>query len=744
MKQVLQVEKVLQVKNARVVSGLMAILCFGSSLPAYSQMNSSQTGNSQANGSQTGREKNSTSIEEVLVEGVLLNSSGLGLNRENSAASRLGLSLFELPASVELIDQTAMTVKGDFSGLAAVTRATGIASNGNQGNGGTALSARGFEGHNSVVHTYDGIRLYVGAGTVTFPADTWTVDRVEVLRGPGSVVNGVGAIGASINYAPKKPNEEKYEHQIMLTAGSDDLRRMALGSGGPINSRLSYRLDAVHHDTEGYVDRAEEKRQALAGTLRYRVDNFAAALSIDYAKTEPASYWGTPLVDGVIRDSIRRNNYNAEDGLIDYEDLWPRIHLDWQITDDVRFRNDTFYMTADRQWRNIESYNYNPDSGLVDLSFYLEILHDQQQWGNRSEIQWHSKSESKGKSKGQSVENKLSFGVEVNKIDFARASNSPYRGAASVALHNPRPGLWADGVVDETTLDFISDTTQYGIFVDDQIKLNRYWSIVAGLRYDAIDYKRTDFARSNGEQAGNINSALSGASWRIGSVYQPNKTTSLYFQYSTAVDSVQSILSASEPTLDLAEGRQIEIGLKQSLLDDRLQYTLAIYDILKEDLLSNDPGGVQRQIGSQASRGVEWDVFWRPLDDVSLDVNLALIKPEYKTFVSGANDFSGNIPRNVPERTANVWLSWLAGERFSLGLGARYVGARFSNHANSAQLPSYVVWDASAQWRINATVDVTLRGKNLSDSREYVLSPYYNQRILGAGRSFDLSVALSF
>ena len=734
----------MSVKNFRIVNilgSILYILCayFGASPSAHSQTDSSEV-----NRLESDSEKNPASIEEVLVEGVFLNSSGLELNRENSAASRLGLSLFELPASVELIDQTAMTVKGDFSGLAAVTRATGIASNGNQGNGGTALSARGFEGHNSVVHTYDGIRLYVGAGTVTFPADTWTVDRVDVLRGPGSVVNGVGAIGASINYVPKKPNEEKYEHQIMLTAGSDDLRRIALGSGGPINSRLSYRLDAVHHDTEGYVDRAEGKRQALAGTLRYRVDNFAVALSMDYAKTEPASYWGTPLVDGVIRDSIRRNNYNAQDGLIEYEDLWPRIHLDWKITDDVRFRNDTFYMTADRQWRNIEAYDYNPDSGLVDLSSYLEILHDQQQWGNRSEIQWHSRGKSKGKSKGEAFENKLSVGVEINKIDFDRATNSPYRGATSVSLQNPRPGLWADGVVDETTLDFTTDTTQYGIFVDDQIKLNRYWSIVAGLRYDEIDYKRTDFARSNGEQAGNIDSALSGASWRIGSVYQPNKTTSLYLQYSTAVDSVQSILSANEPTLDLAEGKQIEIGLKQSLLDDRLQHTLAIYDILKEDLLSNDPGGVQRQIGSQASRGVEWDVFWRPLDYLSLDANLALIKPEYKTFVSGANDFSGNTPRNVPERTANVWLSWLAGERFSLGLGARYVGARFANHANSAQLPSYVVYDASAQWRINGAVDVTLRGKNLSDSKDYVLSPYYNQWILGDGRTFDLSVAFSF
>ena len=129
--------------------------------------------------------------------------------------------------------------------------------------------------------------------------------------------------------------------------------------------------------------------------------------------------------------------------------------------------------------------------------------------------------------------------------------------------------------------------------------------------------------------------------------------------------------------MDLAEGEQFEIGLKQSLLDGRLQHTLALYDILKENLISNDPGGVQRQIGSQSSQGIEWDVFWLPLDHLSLDFNLALTKPEYETFVSDASDFSGNTPRNVPERTANLWVNWLASERFSVGVGARYVGTRF-------------------------------------------------------------------
>ncbi len=714
-------DSIFQVASTFFFKSLATILSLSLVLPAYSD---------------TEDDKDPSTMEEVHVEGLLLKSKGLGLSQENNTASRLGLSLFELPASVELIDQTEIAIKGDFSGLSAVTRATGIASSASPGNGGTAISARGFNGHSSVVYTYDGIRLYVGAGTVSFPADTWTVDRVEVLRGPGSVINGVGATGATINYVPKETNEEKYEHQAVLTGGSNDLRRIAIGSGGPINSELSYRLDAVNHRTEGYVDRAEEKRDAIAGTLQYRLNDFVASFSIDYAKTDAAPYWGTPLVDGAVSDSIRRNNYNVEDGLIEYEDLWPRIYFDWQITDDINFRNDTFYMDVDRQWRNVESYDYNPDSGLVDRSFYLEILHDQEQLGNRSEIQWDFK--------GDTFDNRLSFGVEFNQIDFTHTNNSPYGGTTSVSLQNPRPGFWAEGVIDETTRDYTTDTNQYAVFIDDQIKLNEYWSVVVGLRYDEIDYTREDFARSNGQEAGEIENTLSGESWRIGSVYQPNKTTSLYLQYSTAVDSIQSILTATNPTLDLAEGEQFEIGLKQSLLDGRLQHTLALYDILKENLLSNDPGGVQRQIGSQSSQGIEWDVFWLPLDHLSLDFNLALIKPEYKTFVSGTNDFSGNTPRNVPERTANLWVNWLASEHFSLGTGARYVGTRFLNDANSAELPSYTVWDASAQWKANESIELTLRGKNLSDTEDYVLAPYGNQWILGDGRSVELSAAFSF
>ncbi|MFV0277291.1 MAG: TonB-dependent receptor, partial [Parahaliea sp.] len=528
-------------------------------------------------------------MEVVEVHADRLDRKGLALDSQNSAASRLGLSIQDIPASVSVVDREAMAVKGDFSGLSAVTRAAGFAASATPGNGGTSTSVRGFNGHGSVVYTYDGTRLYVGAGTVNFPADTWTVERIEVLRGPGSVINGVGAIGATVNYLPKKPAFKPMEHEIAVTAGSFNLQRYALGSGGQINDRLAYRLDAVNHSSDGYVDRAEEERSAIAGALLFKAgEHLELQLSIDYADTEAAPYWGTPLVDGNIPDRIRRNNYNVADGLVEYEDLWPRFHLQWDIDERLQLRSDTYYLTSERHWRNVESYDYNPDSGLVDRYFYLEILHEQEQLGNRSDL---LVSLPVG-----GMNNRLSVGFEVNQIDFSHSNNSPYLGASSVDLRNPDPGTWAEGVGSETTRDFDTKTTQYALFIDNVLEISDQWHLVAGLRQDEIDYQRSDLARSNGQPAAFIDTDFSGTSWRLGAVYKPAEHTSIYLQYSTAVDAIQSLISATNPDLDLAEGEQFEAGIKQQLLEGKLQYTLSLYDITKSDLISSDPGGIQRQI----------------------------------------------------------------------------------------------------------------------------------------------------
>jgi iron complex outermembrane receptor protein len=109
---------------------------------------------------------------------------GLNLDNPSSTGSRLGLTPLQTPASVEVIPGETIRERGQQSVNDAVTQnATGFTSVASPGNGGTAFAVRGFAGHNSVMRLYDGTRLYLGNGTVTFPFDTWSAERIEGLAG---------------------------------------------------------------------------------------------------------------------------------------------------------------------------------------------------------------------------------------------------------------------------------------------------------------------------------------------------------------------------------------------------------------------------------------------------------------------------------------------------------------------------------------------------------------------------------
>ncbi|CAO4141440.1 TonB-dependent receptor plug domain-containing protein [Methylorubrum extorquens] len=138
----------------------------------------------------------------------LTQSSPVGLNLRtlSRSASRLGLTPLETPASLDIISGETIRLRGQTSVLDAVSQnGTGITAFGSPGNGLGFFTARGFAGQNSTQTLFDGTRLYVGANTVTFPFDTWNVERIEVLRGPGSVLYGDGAIGGIVNVVSKKP-----------------------------------------------------------------------------------------------------------------------------------------------------------------------------------------------------------------------------------------------------------------------------------------------------------------------------------------------------------------------------------------------------------------------------------------------------------------------------------------------------------------------------------------------------------
>ena len=132
---------------------------------------------------------------------------------------------------------------------------------------------------------------------------------------------------------------------------------------------------------------------------------------------------GTPLINGVLDESLRTKNFNVVDSNIHYQDSWNQLKTEWDVSDSVTVRNVAYYLNSQRHWKDVETYTYNK-SGLIDRTNSIEIFHDQQQIGNRTDATF------RGDVLG--FKNAFVAGFELNRIDFTHTNNSPFGGLSSV------------------------------------------------------------------------------------------------------------------------------------------------------------------------------------------------------------------------------------------------------------------------------------------------------------------------
>ena len=667
--------------------------------------------------------------------------STLNLTQQNTSGSRLGLTPLQTPASVETITSQTIADRGQHNVTDAVAQnAVGFTASPAPGNGGLSFATRGFTGSNSVMTLYDGTRLYVGAGTVTFPFDTWSAERIEVMRGPSSVLYGEGAIGGIINVIPKKPLTTPY-NDAEVSLDSNMTRRLAVDSGGPINPNVSYRINATGNMSNGWVDGDKTSNIAVSGAVRVQAaDNLAFTLSEDYGNRSPSRYFGTPLINGGIDDALRFKNYNVLDSAIHYEDNWTQFKTEWNVADGITVNDTLYYLNSHRHWRDVESYAFSPATQMITRSSYIEIFHDQDQVGNRMDATF------KGHVLG--LANELVAGFDVNKIDFTHTNNSPYAGTSSVSLDVPDPGYFSAATT-LTTPGFNAIVNEYALFAEDRLSLTDKLSLVSGVRLDRPDVDRTDYKTP----ANSFDTSLSGTSWRTGAVYTPIADLAFYGQYATAVDPVTNLisLSATQKTFQLATGKQIEAGVKQSFWGGRGEWTLAGYQIVKNNLLVPDPSnpaGLALQVGQQSSRGVEASIGLALNDGWRVDANLALLRARYDSFsavVSGqVVNYAGNIPMNVPEQVSNVWVTWDFASDWSVYSGVQIVGRTFSDNANTLLRPTYAVVNGGIRWKPDQRTTVAFRLYNLFDTVYAVSAPYTGQWLLGMPRTAEVSLNVKF
>ena len=656
-------------------------------------------------------------------------------------ATRLGLTPLETPASLMVITGETVRQRGDVTVEDAEVRMVGVTSQGSPGNGFASRTTRGFGGVNSVMKLYDGAQLFVASGTLTFPFDTWSVERLEFLGGPASVMYGNGAIGGVINVIPRRPNRFTTENAARVAIGSNNTVRAAFGRGGPVNSRVAYRFDISHNRSDGWVDRGESTGTAVSGSVSIvATPRLDLTISEDFGYQEPQRYFGSPLVNGQLLESLREKNFNVSDADMHFKDSWTQLKADWRPRQNIVVRNNFNVLTSNRHWKNVETYTYVPATNLVNRTDFIQIFHDQLQFGEHAEATINSSVAGRS--------NTMSAGFDYSWTRFQHTNNSPYSGASPVPLDLPSPGLFLN--LAGTSKDFRALQNQYSLFVEDRLALTAKWSAVGGVRLDHYAVDRE--AQRLGTTASR---AFTPVNWRGGVVYAPRSDLSFYGQYATATDAAGTLLTLSpaQQLFDLTPGRQTEVGFKQSLAGGRGDWTLAAYHIVKEKLLVPDPNNptLRLQIGQQSSRGIEFACAVNMGYGLRMDGNIAILDARYDDFtelIGGTlTQWAGNTPTNVPERVSSLWLTWNLPQQFQLQSGIRYMGMRFLNNANTATTAPASVVDAGIRRQLTRKVNVDLRATNLLDKfylQNVSGSPIPVRGRFGAPRQLELTLNTRF
>ncbi len=646
-------------------------------------------------------------------------------------ASRLGLTPRETPASVEVLTQDIMQQRGSRTLAEALRTAPGVTA-GNPPSAPTTASTRGF---NSLLYLYDGVRTS-GAGAVNRIEDTWNYERIEVLKGPASVLNGDSAIGGIINFVTKRPDRNNSSTEGLLSYGSYGSTRAAVGLGRPVGESAAYRIDYSHSDLRvGGIARSGEKVDHLTTGFSFGLGLATQIdLSFDYLRDSNFGYFGTPLVpasfatqptgvvstpDGrVIDRRIAGNNYNVADNNNSSDTYTGRARVTHRLTADWTLRNEFTVNKAGRTFQNSESAVFFAPN-LITRDQTL-ITHDQRYLFNRFDASH------RGTFGGR--ENRFVVGGEIGKTEFdslRRFSDGSASTAAGLRVPALDPGIsyfnnnpaLSTGAGNRTNVT--SDTKNLALFAEDSYKLTKSLTVVGGLRRDRIDIDRT-IADLNLNTFSAFGTRYHSTSGRLGAVYDVANNSTLYAQYTNATIPVGTLflLSAAQAPFPLSSGKQVEVGFKQSLPEQRLDWTAALYRIGLDNVLSRDQTNPNVTVnnGRQSSRGVELSAAWRATSQFTLSGNLAALRAKYDTLLeAGGISRVGNRPPNVPERVANLFATYRLGFiPAELYLGINHTGRMYTDTANQIRINGYTTADAAISYRIKPAL-LTFRIRNLTD-----------------------------
>lgn len=626
--------------------------------------------------------------------------------QRSATASRTDAAIKDLPFSVNVVTRDSYQDRGSNQLSETLETVPGARFASSSSGRAEAFQLRGFDSYSYVI---DGFPLSPTAGRADAFVDLANVERVEVLKGPASVLYGRGQPGGVINVVTRQPTDEvRFEGRVQ--AGSDDFYRTEGSISGPINESgtLTGRATLAGQTSQGFRDHpiSDEERELASVALRWRPDALTQFdLSIDHTHQDMPFDRGLPVTaDNKVslpRDRFLAESWSSSEASVTRTTFGvERFANDW-----LTLRADVRYDDATVEDTGIDSRNLQDDGRTLTRRYT-----DRREDNTNLDIRLEAVAEFDTAGIGH----ELLLGTEYvhSELDF-----QSYRSSIdAIDIYDPVYG--ANRPAASFNEAFVTTSETYSLYAQDRLELTRQWSLLAGLRYDDLSQRQKRVAEDNPPE-------ISESAWtgQLGVVYQPVEPLSLYASYSESF-TPQTGLTRDNQALTPEKGNQYEVGAKWDV-SRNLSVTASVFEIHKEDVATADPLDDDYSVltGEQRARGAELQIVGSPTAGLDIEVGGAYTDAR----VTESNDGQeGNRLGGVPYWSAYAWTNYtLQGgmaKGLELGGGAFYTGSRQGDLDNSYEVDGYTRFDARIGYPLTRHIDVALNLKNLTDE-EYILAP---------------------
>ncbi|MEI1375911.1 TonB-dependent siderophore receptor [Nostoc sp.] len=646
---------------------------------------------------------------------------------DTSSATRTDTPLRDIPQSIQVIPQQVIKDQQATRLTDVLKNAPGVVVGSRSPRDPlNVINIRGFDAFTDTL--LNGVQDR-SIGSVGFGSN---IERVEVLKGPSSVLFGQGGLGGKVNLVTKQPLRDPF-YFVETSVGSYNSYSGAIDLSGPLNDSKTvlYRLNASAGTNESFIDFYDQQQYLIAPTVSWQIsDRTKLTLEASYSLAEGPYDFGIPAQGSVLPNPngvIPRNRSfsepdlnNASNGAFRigynfehrFSENWQArsvfqtslFHLRRNILAPFGLRDDL--RTIDR---GIEDFNY--DENAYNLDNYVV-----------------------GKLTTGSIKHELVAGFNLSRTDSN--TNDFFSDTTPLDIFNPVYGNITENFLPD--FNYESRQQQLGFYLQDQITLAENLKVLLGGRYDIANGKFKDLLNQTSDFT-----QAEAFSPRVGIVYQPIKPISLYASYNRSFNQGASAFGAGTPQPE--RGTQYEIGVKADLTQ-RLAATLAFYDLTRTNLPTSDPNDPRLTIlvGEQRSRGIEFDISGEILPGWNIIAGYAYTD----AVITEDNDLPvGNQLNNVPRHALNLWTTYeiqsgsLKGLGF--GVGAFYYGNRQADITNTVELPSYVRTDAAIYYkRDNYRAAINI--KNLFDTDYFVSAQNLNRIIPGDPLTIQGTISWEF